>query len=245
MNRSADKVTEFEIKTVDTSGDLSFSGWLARYGNVDSDDDLIKAGAFAESVAELSAKRRPFPVLYMHDMREMIGVYTSVEERPEGVFVEGTIGADVSPQAQSVVKLMRRGWLNSLSVGFTVTKQSFQDDIRMIEKGTLWEGSIVSIPANEDAAVISVKSFKSAIQGEPPIEKLTRDELEGMTLAEAEGALAKRFMSRQVAKALVSGLSRLRDEEEAKKKRRDDASSVQLREIRESLARIHKAAKGN
>jgi hypothetical protein len=37
--------TELEIKALNDAGE--FEGWAARYGNVDSQNDRIEAGAFA------------------------------------------------------------------------------------------------------------------------------------------------------------------------------------------------------
>lgn len=222
MSQEKDVIKEFDVKTLAGGvDDLRFEGWLVRYDNRDSEDDIIKQGAFTESVAELPSKRRQFPVLYMHDQREHIGVFESVEDRKEGVFVSGVIAGDIPVASSKVIPLMRRGWLNSLSVGFTVDKQRFEDDVRIIEKGTLWEGSLVTIPANEEAGIISVKAFKSVIGGNEAPSRLLNDDMEEMTLAEVEARLAAHNISRYAAKKLASGLSRLRDEEKANQMHRD------------------------
>ncbi len=241
-----DVVKSFDIETKepDTSGDVRFEGWLARYDNRDSDGDIIKQGAFRESVASLGAMRRKFPVLFMHDMREHIGVFDNVEERSEGVYVNGVIAGDIPRARDQVIPMMRRGWLNSLSVGFTVDKQRWEEETRIIEKGRLWEGSIVTIPANEDAAIISVKAFKGALAGEK-VEKFTYDDVQDMSLAEVEARLAQHNISRHLSKMLTSGLSRLRDEDRESAKRRDGVNlEDELKQIGALAAQLATSARG-
>ena len=72
------KDLSFEIKAV--SDDGLFSGYASVFDNVDSYGDIVRKGAFVESISEWEAKGKMPPILWNHDPSDPIGVYTKMQE---------------------------------------------------------------------------------------------------------------------------------------------------------------------
>jgi phage head maturation protease len=97
----------------------------------------------------------------MHDPREPIGKWSIMEEREEGLWVEGKLTLGVS-RAREVYELMRDGAVTGLSIGYRTRKYDLdgENDIRILKDVELFEVSAVSGPANEEARIARVKSAK-------------------------------------------------------------------------------------
>lgn len=149
------KSTNAELHLKEVDGSNCVCGYIATYGNVDSDGDVIKRGAFGE----LNPKKIKF--LYQHDWHRVLGVAQTLFDDERGVYAEFKFadsgGNDLFSEVYSLVKM---GALNSFSVGFQVEEFSRNSDgARVIEKAKLWEASIVTFPANGEAVVTSVKDI--------------------------------------------------------------------------------------
>jgi uncharacterized protein len=137
----------------------AFSG-IASTPNPDRHGDIVETGAFADSIAELTAGKRTIPLLMQHDARDQIGVIQSASEDDEGLHVEGNV-VDGTASAQRALQLMRAGGM-SLSVGFAPIPSSTQ---KRSGRGTIYrnvdwvETSAVSTPSNHQSRVIEVKSL--------------------------------------------------------------------------------------
>lgn len=149
--------TDFRMDSMTDEGE--FSGFLAVYGNVDSAGDRILPGAFRESLREQARLKRKFPVLWQHNWNEPIGVFESLVEQEEGLYVErGRLITDVPRAAQARV-LMAAGAVTGMSIGFEVVEErTSKDGVNELRKLKLWEGSIVTFPANDLARIDAVKS---------------------------------------------------------------------------------------
>lgn len=173
MNR---KSFNLEIKAVEEDG--FFSGYGAVFGNVDWYNDIILPGAFTKSLGRWAAKNKMPPVLWNHNDGEPIGVYTKVFEDEKGLFVEGRLLINDVPRAKSTHALLKAGAIDGLSIGYS-TKQANKkaDGIRELIELDLGEISIVTMPANEQSLITSVKSKLE--DGElptlPEFEKLLRE----------------------------------------------------------------------
>lgn len=175
------KVRDFalSVKADDVADDGSFEGYGSVFGTVDSYQEVVAPGAFAESLAELAGKGRVVPVLWQHMSSQPIGVYTEVREDETGLYVKGRLlVADVG-QAKEAHALMKAGAVTGLSIGYWVRESSFDEKtgIRTLTKLDLVEVSLVTFPANDDARVEAVK-FKLAHGQLPDIrefEKLLRE----------------------------------------------------------------------
>ena len=175
------KVRDFalSVKAEGVADDGTFEGYGSVYGVVDSYQEVVAPGAFAESLAELNAKQRRVPVLWQHRSDQPIGVYSEITEDETGLFVKGQLLIDAVAQASEAHALMKAGAVTGLSIGYWVRESSFDEKtgIRTLMKLDLVEVSLVTFPANDDARVEAVK-FKLAHGQLPNIkefESLLRD----------------------------------------------------------------------
>jgi hypothetical protein len=140
----------FVIKSIHGEGE--FSGYASIFNSVDHYDDVILPGAFRESLA--NAKQ--IQLLWQHDPKEPIGSLQVIKETVKGLYVEGRLILGLK-RAQEVYLLLQKGIVTGLSIGFEI-KESFRaQDIRYIKALKLWEISLVTFPANEQARVGEVK----------------------------------------------------------------------------------------
>ena len=200
MNR---KSFNLEIKAVQEDG--FFSGYGAVFGNVDWYNDVILHGAFQKSLQRWEEKGKMPPVLWNHNDGEPIGVYTNIYEDEKGLFVEGRLLIDDVPRAKSTHALLKAGAIDGLSIGYKTKKANQQTNgIRELIELDLGEISIVTMPANEESLITSVKS------------KLEEGELP--TLPEFEKFLRESGFSKTQATAIAGkGLRHLLSESEDEK----------------------------
>ncbi len=200
MNR---KSFNLKIKAVQEDG--FFSGYGAVFGNVDWYNDVILPGAFVKSLEKWAEKNKMPPVLWNHNDGEPIGVYTNIYEDEKGLFVEGRLLIDDVPRAKSTHALLKAGAIDGLSIGYKTKKANQQTNgIRELIELDLGEISIVTMPANEESLITSVKS------------KLEDGELP--TLPEFEKFLRESGFSKTQATAIAGkGLRHLLSESEDEK----------------------------
>ncbi len=163
----------FEIKAISDSGE--FSGYASVYGNVDQGDDIVAPGAFADSLKSFSMKGRLPALLWQHKQSDPIGVFTSMREDEHGLFVEGKLALKTQKGAEAY-ELMQMKAISGMSIGFKsqVDEYSPKSGIRTIQKGDLWEVSLVTFPMNDSARVVSIKSIEEVIDFKSA-ERLLRD----------------------------------------------------------------------
>jgi len=159
----------FDMKAVGDDG--SFSGYGSVFGVVDSYQEVVAKGAFVDSLAELSAKGRPVPVLWQHRSSEPIGAWANLKEDDRGLWGDGKILLDAGDMEKRAHAHMKAGTVTGLSIGYWVRESSYDEKtgIRTLTKLDLVEISLVTFPANDDARVEAVK-FKLA-HGELPTDR--------------------------------------------------------------------------
>lgn len=166
-----------EIKSVSETG--VFSGYGSVFHNEDSYGDIVRPGAFKKSLAEWAKKGRLPPMLWQHDRREPIGVFTKMVEDEKGLFVEGRLLIDDIPQARAAYALLKEKALGGMSIGYReiLIEQDHDEKVTNLLELDLWEVSVVTFPANEEATVDSVKSALAGggLPTLPEFEKFLRD----------------------------------------------------------------------
>lgn len=180
----------FEVKAVDDAG--TFAGYGSVFGNVDSSQEIVAPGAFAESLAAWRESGRMPPVLWQHRSGEPIGLYIEMREDAHGLYVKGQLLVDDVARAKEARALMRAKAVNGLSIGFVTRADSFDrvTGIRTLTKVDLWEVSIVTFPANPAAQISTVKSVVDALDDLAACERYLRDS-GGMSRAAATAFIAK------------------------------------------------------
>lgn len=178
-----------EVKAIGEDG--TFSGYGAVFGNVDSWGDIIAPGAFAESLSMLKAKGRLPAMLWGHDADHPIGVWTDMREDAKGLYVEGRLLINDVAKAKEAHALLKAGGISGLSIGFISKNWTWdeQQDARTLNQIDLWEVSLVTFPANDEARVSDVKSIEQ-ISTVRDLERFLREE-GGFSKSCAPAILAK------------------------------------------------------
>jgi hypothetical protein len=192
----------FTIKAIEKSGE--FSGYLSVFGNADSYRDVVMPGAFTDTLDAWSKKGAMPPVLWQHDSTQPLGPYTKMSQDDKGLYVEGQLLVDDIPQAKIAHTLLKAKVIRGQSIGYNVDEESYdgKTNVNQLTKLDLWEGSIVTFPANVEASVTAIKSILG--DGALP------------TLSQFEEHLRDAGFSRSQAKAIAShGLAKLLGQREA------------------------------
>jgi HK97 family phage prohead protease len=153
------KSVKFDTAMIDPD-ERTFEGYAAAYGNTDSDNDIIEQGAFAKSIKE-GFPTKSIKVLWQHDTKQPIGLPVDMREDSKGLWVKSRISK--TAKGDEALELMRDGVINRLSVGFSIPGGKSQIDgqgIRHIYEGKLFEYSLVTWPANDQAIITGVKTLK-------------------------------------------------------------------------------------
>ena len=209
------KAIDFEVKAVNDDG--FFSGYCSVFDNVDSYGDVVKKGAYTDSLSKWQSKSKMPPILWQHDRSQVIGVWTKLFEDEHGLYGEGRLLIDDVAKAKEAHALMKHGAIDGLSIGYSVDKwkHNKKDDTMELLAIDLKEVSVVTFPANEESRIDSVKSTLQA--GELP------------TLSEFEKFLREAGFSKSQATAIAGhGLRSLIQSESEVKTAKDDGLSEVL-----------------
>ena len=149
-----------EFKASDVGADGSFTGYGARFSNVDLGGDVIEPGAFKEIVRNRNGK---VAVLLQHSTRDVIGE-AAVSQDGKGLAVTGRLLLE-DPLAKKAHRLVRAGLVTGLSIGYDTLRggaQILENGIRKLTDLKLWEISVVTFGANPLAQVESIKALSAA-----------------------------------------------------------------------------------
>jgi uncharacterized protein len=153
------KTVKFAGSDVDVE-QRTFEGYAAAYGNVDTDNDIIERGAFAKSIQEGFPSGR-IKVLWQHRADMPIGLPIEMREDDRGLYVKARISR--TEKGEEALQLMRDGVIDRMSVGFSIPGGKAEVDkagVRHIYEGKLYEFSVVTWPANDQAVITGVKTLK-------------------------------------------------------------------------------------
>jgi HK97 family phage prohead protease len=154
-----------EIKDLD-SENRKVVVYLAKFGNIDSDNDMFVKGAFSKSLQERgpqSTSNRKIAFLRHHNWEMPIGKFLDLSEDDNGLYAVGQLGR--STLGEDAFKDYEDGIIREHSIGFQYIgdKTRWMEDSTM-EKGgyyqlgevKLFEGSAVTFGANEMTNVVEV-----------------------------------------------------------------------------------------
>lgn len=199
----------FKVKELDQSGE--FSGYLSVFGNTDSYRDVMMPGAFDDSLAAWKSDGTLPPILWQHDSSQPIGPFTKMVPDDVGLYCEGTLLINDVQQAREAYALAKNNVIRGMSIGYSVDDEQYdgKTNVNMLKAVTLWEGSLVTFPANVEAMITDIKSL--FVTGNLP------------TVKEFEGSLRDALScSREDAKIIASlGFVKLLELRDADKKQVD------------------------
>jgi len=149
---------ECDYKELDTDDDGTFEGYASVFNNKDLGNDVIKQGAFSESIK--GKKPRQIKLLYQHKTDEPIGVIDSLVEDTRGLKIKGRLAMGTQ-KGKEVFELMKMGALDSMSIGYRLSPDDYKysDKLkkRTITNLDLMEISMVTFPMNPKAKITKVK----------------------------------------------------------------------------------------
>lgn len=151
-----------EIKSLKDSGE--FEGYGSTFGGEpDAYGDVIATGAYTESLTEHKAKGTMPKLFWQHNSREPIGKWLDAKEDDHGLLMTGKLNMGVQ-RGREAHALLKEGDIDGLSIGYNIKEYSVDTETHVwtLQKLDLVEVSIVSVGANENAVVQSVKAAKAA-----------------------------------------------------------------------------------
>lgn len=131
---------------------VRFAGYAALFDTVDNSGDVIRAGAFAASLAHAGA----VPLLWQHQPGAVIGRVERLAEDRRGLRVIAALGE--GDDAARAARLVKRGKLDGLSFGYRVraagTTAAGHRELTELE---LVEVSLVADPMQPGARIHAVE----------------------------------------------------------------------------------------
>ena len=151
------KASKFTIKETDDDSRI-IKGYASVFGNLDSDSDVIKKGAFNRSIKEWGPEGQDrIKLVAQHDISRPVARITTLKEDSNGLYMEAKFGTH--RDGQDYYAMAKDGIINEFSVGFQAIEKDDNEkggyDITNIK---LYEVSMVTIAANDEAVVTEVKS---------------------------------------------------------------------------------------
>lgn len=150
-------VRPLAVKAV--AGDGVFSGYGSVFDVIDLQNEAVAPGAFSKSLRAWRKDGMMPAMLWMHDAMQPIGIWTKMVEDANGLAVEGKLALRTQQGAEAY-ELLKMKALTGLSIGYRVVKSVADPKrkARILTEVDLFEVSLVTFPANEQARVDDVKT---------------------------------------------------------------------------------------
>lgn len=142
------------------------AGYASLFGLSDQGGDMVEPGAYAASLARLSAKGGRVKMLWQHDPAQPIGVWDEVREDDRGLWVKGRILTELE-RGREAAALIEAGAIDGLSIGYRTLRAEKAAGGRRLAELELWEVSLVTFPMLPEARV--------AAKGDDPVQEAMRD----------------------------------------------------------------------
>ena len=199
----------FEVKaTAEENNIFTFEGYASTFNNVDHGDDIVIRGAFSNSLA----KNSQVPILWQHQMSEVIGISVQLYEDDKGLFIKGNLPKDDTLVSGRIIPQMKVGSIKEMSIGFfTKNYDRAKDGIRLLKEIDLFEVSLVTKAMNSQALVTGFKSFE--------------------TLRDIEQTLKDNGFSNTEAKTLISKIKEFSSKRDASEDNQRDADATKQKII--------------
>ena len=170
-SRAGDRIQkqyQATVTKVDDAPHGGFDALVAVFGNVDSQGDVVRAGAFTRSLSDWGD--RPIPVLWAHqfyDMGAFIGK-ASAEETAEGlVFHAEFLDTDSGQLAR---KLLAEGLVSEFSFSGRIREGAWvekeDEDYYEILDVDLWEAGPCFKGANHETQLLGIKALGEQVEAE-------------------------------------------------------------------------------
>lgn len=157
------KIKSFEVKYKDV-GNGQIEGYASTWiRKPDSYGDVVKQGAFTKTLAERWKGGKGIPFLWAHKMDDLGAFIGTADANEDEIGLHFVANFDDTEQAQRVRGLYKDGRLKKFSFAYDVMEAgmvTLEDGVKANELRVLdlYEISAVTVPANDDAGVVDVKS---------------------------------------------------------------------------------------
>jgi HK97 family phage prohead protease len=166
------KSFEQSVKDVDTVQGI-VSGYFSKFGNKDSDGDIIQKGAYTKTIQE---NFRRIKHLLDHDRTKAVGVIQELKEDEYGLFYVSKAGRHTL--GQDFLKMAEDGIITEHSVTIIPIKQKQSEELKanIITEVKMMEGSSLQFwGANEMTPIVGVKSESDLFDLMNVLEKALRN----------------------------------------------------------------------
>jgi HK97 family phage prohead protease len=147
-----------EIKFAADTGEIT--GYGSTFGNVDLGGDMCQPGCFEKSLKEHKAAGTMPAMLWGHDAAEPVGVWTEAREDARGLLLKGKLTLEASRGADA--RALAKDGALALSIGYATRDADYENGARVLKDVKLFEVSLVGMPMNTEARILSVKSTSQA-----------------------------------------------------------------------------------
>jgi hypothetical protein len=130
---------------------MRFAGYAAIFDRPDRGGDIVRKGAFVESLKRAEA----VPLLWQHRPGAVIGRVEHLSEDRRGLRVIAELG--VGEDAARAARLLGSGKLDGLSFGYRVREAAKSGGLRELRELELVEVSLVAEPMQPKARVHAVE----------------------------------------------------------------------------------------
>lgn len=157
------KIKSFEVQYKDV-GNGQIEGYASTWiRKPDSYGDVVKQGAFTKTLAERWHGGKGIPFLWAHRMDDLGAFIGTAEANEDEIGLHFVATFDDTEEAQRVRGLYKDGRLKKFSFAYDVMEAgmvTLEDGVKANELRVLdlYEISAVTVPANDDAGVVDVKS---------------------------------------------------------------------------------------
>lgn len=169
QNKKAPVYLVAAVKDADVKKGI-VTGYLASFGNLDADNDIIMPGAFSKSLTEMGPQSSKPRIKYLldHDTHKALGVFTLLKEDTAGLYYEAQTGSHAL--GQDFMKMVDSGLITEHSIGYSVVKKTvtnpdadWKDQQTQLNELKLWEGSALQCwGANCNTPLTGMKARKYA-----------------------------------------------------------------------------------
>lgn len=148
-----------------------FEAYASVFGNMDSYGDVVQPGAFSKTLQDWAASGNSLPLLFGHNMSDPdfnIGHVVSAVEDARGLKVVGQLDLE-SPKGLQTYRMLKGKRISQLSFAYDVVKGSMGTldglDVYELHELKIYEVSLVTIGANQETEVLTVKSAAEFLAG--------------------------------------------------------------------------------
>ena len=157
------KYKTIELKATDLG---TIAGYFSTYDKTpDSYGDIIEPGAFTDTLKAREESGHPFPLCFNHDFSAVIGAVDSIKDTEKGPYIEAHF-LDTT-LAQDVRKMLQSNAIYQFSFAYEVKGWRDPNDeekkagvTNVLTKVDVFEISVVTVPANQNAVVTEVKAVE-------------------------------------------------------------------------------------